>query len=65
VTGTSIDDAQDAARVLEPLTVPGLDAVRRAFRGAALLAVAIVPLSTAYSIAEGFDEPSTVDDRFG
>jgi NRAMP (natural resistance-associated macrophage protein)-like metal ion transporter len=66
VTGTSIDDAQDAARALEPLagslasTLFGVG-----FVGAALLAAAIVPLSTAYSIAEGFDEPSTVDDRFG
>ena len=66
VTGTSIDDAQDAARALEPLAgslASKLFGV--GFVGAALLAAAIVPLSTAYSIAEGLDKPSTVDDRFG
>src|ERR1700709_297993 len=53
VKGIEINDARDAARALEPLagataaTLFGLG-----FLGAALLAAAIVPLSTAYSISE-------------
>ena len=52
-TGIEVNDARDAARALEPLagdlaaTLFGLG-----FLGAALLAAAIVPLSTAYSISE-------------
>ena len=58
VQGISIDDAGDAARALEPLagnlaaTLFGLG-----FLGAALLAAAIVPLSTAYSISETLRPP--------
>ena len=52
---STINDASDAAGALEPLaghlaaTLFGLG-----FLGAALLAAAIVPLSTAYSVAEAF-----------
>ena len=53
VAGIEINDARDAATALEPLagsaaaTLFGLG-----FLGAALLAAAIVPLSTAYSVSE-------------
>jgi Mn2+/Fe2+ NRAMP family transporter len=63
--GTSIDEARDAAVALEPLagqlasTLFGLG-----FLGAALLAAAIVPLSTAYSISEAIGAPADVDDSF-
>ena len=60
VQGIDINDASDAARALEPLagdtaaTLFGLG-----FLGAALLAAAIVPLSTAYSVSETFGEKPT------
>jgi Mn2+/Fe2+ NRAMP family transporter len=60
--GLRIDDASDAARALEPLagsfasTLFGLG-----FVGAALLAAAVVPLSTAYSVCEGLDRPADID----
>jgi Mn2+/Fe2+ NRAMP family transporter len=63
--GTSIDDASDAAGALRPLaghlasTLFGLG-----FLGAALLAAAIVPLSTAYSVGEAFGVRADIDDRF-
>jgi NRAMP (natural resistance-associated macrophage protein)-like metal ion transporter len=65
VQGIEIDDAGDAARALEPLagdtaaTLFGLG-----FLGAALLAAAIVPLSTAYSISETFGKKADLDDTF-
>jgi len=65
VTGTEIDDAHDAARALEPLagdaaaTLFGLG-----FLGAALLASAIVPLSTAYSISEARGRRAELNDSF-
>ena len=58
--GIKIDEARDAARALEPLagslaaTLFGLG-----FLGAALLAAAIVPLSTAYSVSEAVGAPAT------
>jgi Mn2+/Fe2+ NRAMP family transporter len=61
-SGIKIDDAGDAARALEPLaggaaaTLFGLG-----FLGAALLAAAIVPLSTAYSICEATGAPADID----
>jgi Mn2+/Fe2+ NRAMP family transporter len=61
--GISIHDAGDAARALEPLaghlaaTLFGFG-----FVGAALLAAAIVPLSTAYSVSEAFEAPCDIDD---
>jgi Mn2+/Fe2+ NRAMP family transporter len=65
VSGIEINDASDAARALEPLagnlaaTLFGLG-----FLGAALLAAAIVPLSTAYSVAEAFGRRCDIDDKF-
>jgi Mn2+/Fe2+ NRAMP family transporter len=64
-SGTTIEDAGDAAGALEPLaghlaaTLFGLG-----FLGAALLAACIVPLSTAYSVAEAFRRPGDLDDSF-
>ena len=63
--GIEIDDARDAARALEPLagatasTLFGLG-----FLGAALLAAAIVPLSTAYSVSETLGRKADLDDSF-
>jgi NRAMP (natural resistance-associated macrophage protein)-like metal ion transporter len=63
VSGISIDDASDAARALEPLaghlaaTLFGMG-----FLGAALLAAAVVPLSTAYSTSEALEAPCDVND---
>ncbi len=65
VQGIDIKDAGDAARALEPLagalaaTLFGLG-----FLGAALLAAAIVPLSTAYSISETLGRRADLDDSF-
>jgi len=65
VGGIDVDDAGDAARALEPLagdtaaTLFGLG-----FVGAALLAAAIVPLSTAYSVSETLGRRADVDDSF-
>jgi len=65
VEGISIDGAGDAARALEPLagglasTLFGLG-----FLGAALLAAAIVPLSTAYSVSETLGRKADLDDSF-
>lgn len=65
VEGISVNDAGDAARALEPLagslaaTLFGLG-----FLGAALLAAAIVPLSTAYSISETFGRRADLNDTF-
>ena len=64
-TDAHIHDVRDAAVALRPLagslaaTLFGLG-----FVGAALLAAAIVPLSTAYSIAEWFYWLAKVDDSF-
>ncbi|MBS1869257.1 MAG: divalent metal cation transporter [Actinobacteria bacterium] len=63
--GVSVKDAADAARALAPLagsaaqTLFGLG-----FVGAALLAAAVVPLSTAYSVAEAAERPADLNDRF-
>lgn len=63
--GVEIDQASDAAQALAPLagdlaaTLFGLG-----FVGAALLAAAVVPLSTAYSISEALGRPADVDDTF-
>jgi NRAMP (natural resistance-associated macrophage protein)-like metal ion transporter len=65
VEGVSINDARDAARALQPLagnvaaTLFGLG-----FLGAALLAAAVVPLSTAYSISETLGRRADLDDSF-
>jgi NRAMP (natural resistance-associated macrophage protein)-like metal ion transporter len=63
-SGIRIDDASDAARGLRPLagsfavTLFGLGLV-----GAALLAAAVVPLSTAYSLCEATGRPADVNDK--
>lgn len=63
--GIDVDDASDAARALEPVagdaasTLFGLG-----FLGAALLAAAIVPLSTAYSVSETLGRQADLDDSF-
>jgi Mn2+/Fe2+ NRAMP family transporter len=63
--GIEVNDARDAAKALEPLagdlaaTLFGLG-----FLGAALLAAAIVPLSTAYSISETLGRRADIDDSF-
>ena len=63
--GIDVEDAADAARALEPLagdtaaTLFGLG-----FLGAALLAAAIVPLSTAYSVSETLGRKADLDDGF-
>ena len=66
VSGQSIEDARDAAIALEPLA--GAWSARlfgAGLLGAALLAVAVVPLATAYSVAETFGTESRLDDRVG
>lgn len=63
VQGRHIHDASDAAVALQPLagsaarTLFGLGLV-----GAALLAAAVVPLSTAYSVAEAFEQRADLND---
>jgi NRAMP (natural resistance-associated macrophage protein)-like metal ion transporter len=65
VQGIEIDEARDAATALEPLagsaaaTLFGVG-----FLGASLLAAAIVPLSTAYSISETLGRKADLDDSF-
>ena len=65
VSGIDVNDASDAAKALEPLaggsasTLFGIG-----FVGAALLAAAVVPLSTAYSVAETAGRPADVNDSF-
>jgi NRAMP (natural resistance-associated macrophage protein)-like metal ion transporter len=65
IQGIEVNEASDAARALEPLagslasTLFGLG-----FLGAALLAAAVVPLSTSYSVAEAFGARGDVDDSF-
>jgi NRAMP (natural resistance-associated macrophage protein)-like metal ion transporter len=65
VEGRHINDAADAAAALRPLAG---DAAQALFGvglvGAALLAAAVVPLSTAYSVAEALDRPADLNDGF-
>lgn len=64
-SGDSIDTAADAARALEPLAgslASKLFGV--GFLGAALLAVAIVPLATAYSVSETTGKRHDLNDGF-
>ena len=65
VQGRHISDASDAARALAPLA-GRYAAVLFSFGllGAALLAAAIVPLSTAYSLAEARGEDTGLDGGF-
>ncbi len=61
--GQSVDTAADAARALRPLAG---DAAALLFAaglvGAGLLAAAILPLSTAYSVSEAFGYEAALDD---
>ena len=65
VEGIDINDAGDAARALRPLAGDFASALFGVgFLGAALLAAAIVPLSTAYSVAEAEGRPADINDTF-
>jgi len=58
-------DAGDAAKALEPLAGSAAATLfALGFLGAALLAAAIVPLSTAYSISEALGRKADLDDSF-
>jgi len=60
--GIHISDARDAAIALRPLAGSFATVLFGAgLLGASLLAAAIVPLATAYSIAEGVGEPASLD----
>lgn len=60
--GVHIQDAGDAALALKPLAGQFATVLFGAgLLGASLLAAAIVPIATAYSIAEGTGEPASLD----
>ena len=60
--GTHVETAADAARALEPLAGSFATVLFGAgLLGASLLAAAVVPIATAYSIAEGVGEPASLD----
>ncbi len=60
--GVHITDAGDAALALKPLAGRFATVLFGAgLLGASLLAAAIVPIATAYSIAEGTGEPASLD----
>jgi Mn2+/Fe2+ NRAMP family transporter len=60
--GVRIEDAADAAIALQPLAGPFATLLFGAgLLGASLLAAAIVPLATAYSIAEGLGARASLD----
>ena len=60
--GMTIRDAGDAAQALTPLAGRFATVLFGAgLLGASLLAAAIVPIATAYSIAEGVGEPASLD----
>ena len=61
--GSSIDDAADAAAALEPLA-GGLASLLfgAGLLGASLLAASILPLATAYSVAEALGSEAALDD---
>ena len=60
--GVHIQDAGDAAEALRPLAGRFATVLFGAgLLGASLLAAAIVPIATAYSIAEGVGEPASLD----
>jgi Mn2+/Fe2+ NRAMP family transporter len=66
VQGVTINSAADAAGALEPLA-GGLASILFGIGliGAALLAAAILPLSTAYSVCEFTGSEAALDDSFG
>lgn len=60
--GIHISDAGDAAKALQPLAGRFATVIFGAgLLGASLLAAAVVPIATAYSIAEGVGEPASLD----
>ena len=60
--GLRIEDARDAAVALRPLAGAFATTLFGAgLLGASLLAAAIVPIATAYSIAEGIGAPASLD----
>ncbi|MEZ0284827.1 MAG: NRAMP family divalent metal transporter, partial [Thermoleophilia bacterium] len=62
--GFGIDDGADAARALEPLAGSAASLLfGLGILGAGLLAAAIVPLSTAYSVCEAAGHPAGLDQR--
>jgi Mn2+/Fe2+ NRAMP family transporter len=62
--GISIEDASDAAKALEPLAGSASTALFGiGLLGAGLLAAAIVPLSTSYSVSEAFGREPHLDER--
>lgn len=64
-SGQPINDVADAARGLEPVAgSAAADLFAAGFLGAALLAAAVVPLSTAYSVAEGRGQIATIGHSF-
>jgi len=63
--GIEINDARDAARALEPLAGGAAAALfGLGLLGCSLLAAAVVPLSTAYSISEALGRRADLDDSF-
>lgn len=65
-SGVHIDNAGDAAAALKPLAgSAAADLFAAGFLGAAILAIAIVPLSTAYSVAEVRGRPADLDKGYG
>ncbi len=65
VNGIDINDAKDAATALEPLAGGSASTLFGVgFLGAALLAAAVVPLSTAYSVAETAGKRADVNCTF-
>ena len=62
--GIAIDDGADAARALEPLAGSAASLLfGLGILGAGLLAAAIVPMSTAYSVCEAAGHPAGLDQR--
>jgi Mn2+/Fe2+ NRAMP family transporter len=62
--GTAIEDGADAARALEPLAGSAASVLfGLGILGSALLAAAVVPLSTAYSVCEAAGHPAGLDRR--
>jgi NRAMP (natural resistance-associated macrophage protein)-like metal ion transporter len=62
--GITIKDASDAAKALEPLAGSASTALFGVgLLGAGLLAAAIVPLSTSYSVSEAFGREPHLDER--
>jgi Mn2+/Fe2+ NRAMP family transporter len=62
--GITIEDASDAAKALEPLAGSASTALFGiGLLGAGLLAAAVVPLSTSYSVSETFGREPHLDER--